>query len=76
MCGRVVSSSSVTQLVDWLQVDDVVTPELPASWNVAPGRDLYVVADIRGADIRGAGTRSGTRRLGSMRWGLVPSWST
>ena len=66
MCGRVVSSSSVTQLVDWLRVDEVVAPELPASWNVAPGRDLYVVA----------GTRAGTRRLGVMRWGLVPSWST
>jgi putative SOS response-associated peptidase YedK len=65
VCGRVVSSSSVTQLVDWLKVDDVVTPELAPSWNVAPGRELYVVA----------GTRAGTRRLGSMRWGLVPSWS-
>jgi putative SOS response-associated peptidase YedK len=66
VCGRVVSSSSVTQLVDWLRVDEVVAPELPPSWNVAPGRDLYVVA----------GTRAGTRRLGVMRWGLVPSWST
>jgi len=61
-----VSSSSVTQLVDWLQVDDVVAPELAPSWNVAPGRELYVVA----------GTRAGGRRLGLMRWGLVPSWST
>ena len=66
MCGRVVSSSSVTQLVDWLRVDEVVAPDLPPSWNVAPGRDLYVVA----------GTRAGARRLGVMRWGLVPSWST
>jgi putative SOS response-associated peptidase YedK len=69
VCGRVVSSSSVTQLVDWLKVD-VVTSELAPSWNVAPGRELYVVADVRGA-----GTRSSTRRMGSMRWGLVPSWS-
>ncbi len=60
------SSSSVTQLVDWLRVDEVVAPELPPSWNVAPGRELYVVA----------GTRAGNRRLGLMRWGLVPSWST
>jgi putative SOS response-associated peptidase YedK len=69
VCGRVVSSSSVTQLVDWLHVDDVVTPELAPSWNVAPGRELYVVADIRATGTRAA------RRLGSMRWGLVPSWS-
>ena len=66
MCGRVVSSSSVTQLVDWLRIDEVVAPDLPPSWNVAPGRELYVVA----------GTRAHTRRLGVMRWGLVPSWST
>ena len=66
MCGRVVSSSSVSQLVDWLRVDEVVAPELPPSWNVAPGRELYVVA----------GTRAGTSRLGVMRWGLVPSWSS
>jgi len=66
VCGRVVSSTSTAQLVDWLRVDEVVTPDLPPSWNVAPGRELYVVA----------GTRAGTRRLGVMRWGLVPSWST
>ncbi len=65
MCGRVVSTSTVDQLVDWLRIDDVVAPELPPSWNVAPGRDLYSVAR----------TRSGARRLGLMRWGLVPSWS-
>jgi len=61
-----VSSSSVSQLVHWLRIDEVVAPELPPSWNVAPSRDLYVVAD----------TRDRTRRLGVMRWGLVPSWST
>jgi len=66
VCGRVVSSSSVTQLVDWLRVDEVVAPELPPSWNIAPGRELYAVID----------TRARVRRLGVMRWGLVPSWST
>jgi putative SOS response-associated peptidase YedK len=65
VCGRVVSSSSVSQLVDWLRVDEVVGPELAPSWNVAPGRELYTVAD----------TRTCIRRLGVMRWGLVPSWS-
>jgi putative SOS response-associated peptidase YedK len=66
VCGRVVSTSTVDQLVDWLRIDEVVAPELPPGWNVAPGRDLYAVAR----------TRSGARRLGLMRWGLVPSWST
>ena len=47
----------MTQLVDWLRVDEVVAPDLPPSWNVAPGQELYVVA----------GTRAHTRRLGVMR---------
>lgn len=65
MCGRVVAISSVDQLVEWLGVEEVVTPELPPSWNLGPGREAYVVAS----------SREGSRRLGTMRWGLVPSWS-
>ncbi len=66
MCGRVVSTSTVDHLVEWLGVDEVVAPPLPPSWNVSPGRDLYAVAR----------SKSGARRLGLMRWGLVPSWSS
>jgi putative SOS response-associated peptidase YedK len=65
VCGRVVSTTTVDHLVDWLSIDEVVAPELAPSWNVAPGRELHAVVRAR----------SGSRRLGLMRWGLVPSWS-
>ena len=64
MCGRMVSVTTRADLVEWFQVRQVVGPDLGPSWNVAPGRDLYVVA-----------TGGGGLRLGTMKWGLVPSWS-
>lgn len=65
MCGRVVAARPGHLLAAELGVDEVVAPELPARWNVAPGSLVYAVA----------GTRRG-RRLGTLLWGLVPSWTT
>ena len=55
----------VDVLAGFFGVSDVVAPDRPPSWNVAPGAEILAVAD----------THAG-RRLGAMRWGLVPSWST
>ena len=65
MCGRVVSARPRDLLAAEMGVDQVVAPELPSRWNVAPGSLVYAVA----------GTTSG-RRLGALQWGLVPSWAT
>jgi len=59
-----VSVTTRADLVEWFRVREVVGADLGPSWNVAPGRTLYVVAPSR------AGLR-----LGTMQWGLVPSWS-
>ncbi|MEP6856543.1 MAG: SOS response-associated peptidase [Pedococcus sp.] len=64
MCGRVVVASPLDVLAGYFGVVEVVAPDRPPSWNVAPGAELLAVA----------GTPSG-RRMGTMRWGLVPSWS-
>lgn len=64
MCGRIVVTRPVEVLAAYFGVSDVVAPERPPSWNVAPGAEIPVVA----------GTQAG-RRLGVMRWGLVPSWA-
>lgn len=61
MCGRVVSALPRGYLAVHFGVEQVVGPELPPSYNVAPGAALYALAD----------TSSG-RRLGTMQWGLVP----
>lgn len=64
VCGRIVVASPLDVLAGYFGVAEVVAPDRPPSWNVAPGTELLAVA----------GTPSG-RRMGTMRWGLVPSWS-
>jgi putative SOS response-associated peptidase YedK len=66
VCGRATSTTPRDTLARLLDVDEVDTPELPISWNVAPTQPLYVVAT----------SSNGTRKLRSLRWGLVPSWAT
>ena len=64
MCGRVVSSLPRAFLAEHFSAEAVAGPELPPSYNAAPGAMLHVVAE----------GRSG-RRVGAMRWGLVPAWA-
>jgi putative SOS response-associated peptidase YedK len=71
MCGRYASSSSLTDLAEVFEVEEVRTEPLPLRYNVAPTLDVYAVA-IRGRTDRVKGPR---RALGTFRWGLVPSWA-
>lgn len=71
MCGRYTSSSSLTDLADVFELDEVRTEPLPPRYNVAPTLDVYAVA-IRGRSDPVKGPR---RALGTFRWGLVPSWA-
>ena len=64
MCGRYVSVSSPALLVERFGVDEIRTPQLEPSYNVAPRADVPVVAE-----------RHGERVLDVVRWGLVPSWA-
>ncbi len=64
MCGRVVSSLPRDFLAEHFSADAVAGPELPPSYNAAPGAMLHVVAE-----------GSAGRRVGAMRWGLVPPWA-
>lgn len=65
MCGRYTSTSTVTDLAEIFDVDEVRTEPLPLRFNVAPSLPVYSVA-LR---------RDGRRALGAMRWGLIPSWA-
>ncbi len=64
MCGRVVSSLPRDFLAEHFNGAAVAGPELPPSYNAAPGAMLHVVAEGRAG-----------RRVGAMRWGLVPPWA-
>lgn len=65
MCGRFVSSTPVSKLVEQFLVEDVAVEEHDPSWNVAPTNEILAVA----------ASKEGVRRLGTFKWGLVPSWA-
>lgn len=65
MCGRFVSSTPVSKLVEQFLVDEVKVDEHEPSWNVAPTNEILAVA----------ASKEGARRLGTFKWGLVPSWA-
>ena len=71
MCGRYTSTSTLADLAEVFEVDEVRTEPLPPRYNVAPTLDVYAVA-VRGRQDREKGPR---RALGTFRWGLVPSWA-
>jgi putative SOS response-associated peptidase YedK len=71
MCGRYTSTSTVEDLAQVFEVDEVRTEPLPPRYNVAPTLDVYAVA-LRGRQDPEKGPR---RALGTFRWGLVPSWA-
>jgi putative SOS response-associated peptidase YedK len=64
MCGRYVTVSSPALLAERFGVDEIRTPSLEPSYNVAPRADVPVIAE-----------RHGERVLDVVRWGLVPSWA-
>jgi putative SOS response-associated peptidase YedK len=76
MCGRYAASRSPDDLV--VQFEAVRAegqPPLPADFNVAPTKDVYVVRHKKERDAEGAATGGGHRELRAVRWGLVPSWA-
>ncbi len=72
MCGRYASFRSDTDLVSAFSVAEVVTPDRPPSWNVAPQQDVRVILDRAPRDKPAAKVR----QLRTARWGLVPAWAT
>lgn len=74
MCGRYTSTSSVADLAEVFEVEEVRAEEMPPRYNVAPSVPVYAVALSR----RSAGDdadKGPHRSLGTFRWGLVPSWA-
>lgn len=65
MCGRFVSSTPVSKLVEQFLVEEVKVEEHDPSYNVAPTNEIMAVA----------ASTEGVRRLGTFKWGLVPTWA-
>ena len=76
MCGRYAASRSPDDLaVEFEAVKAEGQQPLPADYNVAPTKDVYVVRTKKERDPEGALTGGAHRELRAVRWGLVPSWA-
>ena len=76
MCGRYAASRSPrTSSLEFEAVRAEGQRPLPADYNVAPTKDVYVVRHKKERDAEGAPTGGGHRELRAVRWGLVPSWA-
>jgi putative SOS response-associated peptidase YedK len=64
MCGRFVQTQEAESYGAYFSVDVVKTDEVLRSWNVAPTKQIYAVAE-----------HDGERQLGAFDWGLVPFWA-
>ena len=64
MCGRFVQTQEAENYGAYFSVDVVQTDEVLKSWNVAPTKKVYAVAE-----------HDGERLLGTFGWGLVPFWA-
>lgn len=66
MCGRFAQSKMEDALVEEYGITGAVpTSPLPASWNIAPTRDIYIVREDQ---------QSHARELATASWGLIGSW--
>ena len=76
MWGRYAASRSPDDLVVEFEAVRAEGQEpLPADYNVAPTKDVYVVRHKKERDPEGLPTGGGHRELRTARWGLVPSWA-
>jgi putative SOS response-associated peptidase YedK len=76
VCGRYAASRRPEDLVlEFEAVRAEGQAPLPADYNVAPTKDVYVVRHKKELDAEGALTGGGHRELRTVRWGLVPSWA-
>ncbi len=64
MCGRFVQTQEAENYGAYFSVDVIRTDAVLSSWNVAPTRQVYAVAE-----------HDGERQLGTLDWGLVPFWA-
>jgi len=66
MCGRFAQSKMEDALVEEYGITGAApTSPLPASWNIAPTKDIYIIREDQ---------KSQTRELGVASWGLIGSW--
>lgn len=67
MCGRFALAAMPDELMDAFEVTaGYAGPVLPADWNIAPTKEIYVVRNNRNAQ----------RELATVSWGLIAPWAS
>jgi len=70
MCGRYALVKSAGELIEEFEITTNRIPAaLPADWNIAPTREIYVVRNLRD-DIN-----PNQRELATLSWGMIAPWS-
>ena len=73
MCGRYALVKSAGELIEEFEITTSRIPAaLPADWNIAPTREIYVIRDFR--DI-GDDASENRRELATFSWGMIAPWS-
>ena len=86
MCGRYAASRDSATLIEEFQVERSVASELAPDFNVAPSKDVYIIAERSKhilaersehilAERAKRGEGQAPRELAVAKWGLVPAWA-
>jgi putative SOS response-associated peptidase YedK len=70
MCGRYALSRLPDEIIEEFEITAGLTGAiLPADWNIAPTKDIYIIRD------RVTSTGVVARELATVSWGLIAPWS-
>ncbi len=76
MCGRYALVKSAGELIEEFEITTNRIPAaLPADWNIAPTREIYVIRNLRNLrDVR-EDVSDNRRELATLSWGMIAPWS-
>jgi len=70
MCGRYALSRLPDEIIEEFEITAGLTGAiLPADWNIAPTKDIYIIRDRRSA------SGGFEKELATVSWGLIAPWS-
>ncbi len=77
MCGRYALSKLPDEIIEEFEITAGLTGAiLPADWNIAPTKDIYIIRDKATNDkATSASAQGAARELAVVSWGLIAPWS-